>query len=311
MRLVTISDIEAAAATFGDAVLHTPLLPWRDGRLWLKPECLQPIGAFKIRGAYNALSLVPADVRARGVVAYSSGNHAQAVAYVAKLFGVPATIVVPDNTPQVKIDATRSHGAVVKLVPMAQRESAAEAIAAAEGLTLIPPFDHRDVIAGQGTIGLEIVADMPDVEVVVVPISGGGLISGIGTAVKALRPSVRVIGVEPELASETSIGFRSKTLVHWSADDRARTVADALRGQPSELTFAHILSVVDDVVTVSEEEMLDTVGLLARRSRLVAEPGGAAAVAAYLNRGLPEGKTVAVVSGGNIDPALLARVLAG
>jgi threonine dehydratase len=144
---------------------------------------------------------------------------------------------------------------------------------------------------------------------VVVPISGGGLISGIGTALKALVPSVRVIGVEPELAGETTLSFAEKRLIHWSADDRARTVADALRGQPSELTFAHILSVVDDVITVSEEEMLSTVGVLARRSRLVAEPGGAAAVAAYLNRDLPAGKTVCVVSGGNINPSLLAQIL--
>ncbi|GLZ32807.1 serine/threonine dehydratase [Lentzea sp. NBRC 105346] len=304
MRLVTISDIEAAAEAISPVVLRTPLLPWGDGQLWLKPENLQPIGAFKIRGAFNALSRLP---EGTNVVAYSSGNHAQAVAYAAKLAGVKATIVVPDNTPQLKIDATRSHGADVVLVPIGQREARAEELVEELGAALIPPFDHPDVIAGQGTIGLEIVADLPDVSTVIVPVSGGGLISGIATAVKSLRPGVRVIGVEPELAGDAAESFRAGELVRWSPQDRARTIADGLRAEPSELTFAHIRKYVDDIVTVSDEEIGAAVAQIARRTRIVAEPSGATVVAAYPK--VANGKTVGVVSGGNIEPALLARLL--
>ncbi len=317
MELTTIDDIEAAAARISGSIVRTPLLPclWAGdaasaGRsLWLKPEQLQPIGAFKIRGAANAIGLIPPDVRANGVVAYSSGNHAQAVAYVAKLYGVPATIVVTTNTPQVKIDATRGHGAEVLIVPPAERESAAEEAVRERGGTLVPPFDHRDVIAGQGTIGLEIAADLPDVEVVLVPVSGGGLISGVATAIKAKAPHARVIGVEPELAGDTAEGFRLGRMPSWSTDDRARTIADGLRSTPSELTFAHVQKFVDDVVTVTEDQIKEAIGVLATRSRVVAEPSGAVTTAAYLHADLPKGRTVAVLSGGNVDPALLAEVL--
>jgi threonine dehydratase len=317
VELTTIDDIEAAAARISGSIVRTPLLPclWAGdaasaGRsLWLKPEQLQPIGAFKIRGAANAIGLIPPDVRANGVVAYSSGNHAQAVAYVAKLYGVPATIVVTTNTPQVKIDATRGHGAEVLIVPPAERESAAEEAVRERGGTLVPPFDHRDVIAGQGTIGLEIAADLPDVEVVLVPVSGGGLISGVATAIKAKAPHARVIGVEPELAGDTAEGFRLGRMPSWSTDDRARTIADGLRSTPSELTFAHVQKFVDDVVTVTEDQIKEAIGVLATRSRVVAEPSGAVTTAAYLHADLPKGRTVAVLSGGNVDPALLAEVL--
>ncbi len=313
MQLITIDDIEAAAARVRGTAVRTPLVPclWadEDRPLWLKPEQLQPIGAFKIRGAANAIAQIPEIVRQNGVVAYSSGNHAQAVAYTAKLYGVPATIVVTTNTPLVKIDATARHGAKVVVVPPADRESAAEEIVAREGGTLVPPFDHPHVIAGQGTIGLEIAADLPDVEVVLVPVSGGGLISGIATAVKAKAPGATVIGVEPELAGDTADGFRAGRLPDWSTDDRARTIADGLRSTPSELTFAHITKLVDDVVTVTEDEIKQAIGVLATRSQQVAEPSGAVTTAAYLHRDLPKGRTVALVSGGNIDPALLVEVL--
>ncbi|MFI9010339.1 threonine/serine dehydratase [Actinosynnema sp. NPDC053489] len=306
MDLVTISDIRAAADRIRGAAVRTPLLRFDDG-LWLKPESLQPVGAFKLRGAYNALARLPEDVRARGVVAYSSGNHAQAVAYAAKLFGVPAAIVVPDNTPRVKVEATLSHGAEVVQVPMAERESRAAELVAERGATLIPPFDHRDVIAGQGTVGLEVVADLPDVAAVLVPVSGGGLISGVAAAVKALSPSTRVIGVEPELAGDTAESLRAGELVRWPAELRARTIADGLRAEPSELTFAHLRAHVDDVVTVTEEQIGEAVGLLARRARLVVEPSGAVTVAAHLAR--PAERTVAVLSGGNVDPEVFARYL--
>lgn len=313
MQLITIDDIEAAATRIRSAAVRTPLVPclWADDDrpLWLKPEQLQPIGAFKIRGAANAVARIPEEARKDGVVAYSSGNHAQAVAYTAKLYGIPATIVVSTNTPQVKVDATRRHGAEVLIVPPADRESVAHEFVERNGGTLVPPFDHPDIIAGQGTIGLEIAADLPDVEVVLVPVSGGGLIAGIATAIKAKAPKARVIGVEPELAGDTADGFRQGRLPDWSTDDRARTIADGLRSTPSELTFAHITKLVDDVITVSEDQIRDAIGVLANRSHLVAEPSGAVTTAAYLHADLPKGRTVALVSGGNIDPALLAEVL--
>ncbi|GGP35229.1 threonine ammonia-lyase [Saccharothrix coeruleofusca] len=307
MDLVTLTDIQAAAALIAPAVVRTPLLPQDDG-LWLKPESLQRVGAFKIRGAYHALARLPEQVRARGVIAYSSGNHAQAVASAAALFGIKATIVIPDNAPAVKIEATRAHGAEVVLVPMPERESRARELAEATGATLVPPFDHPDVIAGQGTIGLEVLADLPDVATVLVPVSGGGLISGVAAAVKALRPSAAVVGVEPELAADAAESFRAGARVPWSPADRARTVADGLRAELSELTFAHLRAFVDDVVTVSEGEILDAVRVLARRARLVVEPTGAVAVAAHLKSPRP-GKTVAVVTGGNVDPEVFARIL--
>jgi threonine dehydratase len=313
VRLTTLDDIEEAGRLVRDLAVTTPLLPclWADPArpLWLKPENLQPIGAFKLRGAANAIGRVPEDVRARGVVAYSSGNHAQAVAYVAKLYGIPATIVVTENTPQVKIDATRRHGAEVLVVPNTDRELVANQVVEERGGTLIPPFDHADVIAGQGTIGLEIATDLPDVDLVLVPVSGGGLISGIAAAIKAKTPKAQVIGVEPALAGDTAESFRLGSLADWSTADRARTIADGLRSAPSELTFAHIREYVDDVVTVSEDEIRDAMGVLATKSAIVAEPSGAVTTAAYLHVDLPKGNTVAVVSGGNVDPALLAEVL--
>jgi threonine dehydratase len=311
--LTTIDDIEAAARRIGDRIVRTPLLPclWADADrpLWLKPEQLQPIGAFKIRGAANAIGKLPEDVRTRGVVAYSSGNHAQAVAYVARLYGVRATIVVTTNTPLVKIEATRRHGAEVLIVPPEDRESAADEVVARNGGTLIPPFDHPDVIAGQGTIGLEIAADLPDVEVVLVPVSGAGLISGVAAAIRARAPHARVVGVEPELAGDTAAAFHTGRHPDWSTDDRARTIADGLRSQPSELTFAHVRELVDDMVTVTEDQIRDAIAVLATKSQVVAEPSGAVTTAAYLNAALPKGRTVAVLSGGNIDPALLAEIL--
>jgi threo-3-hydroxy-L-aspartate ammonia-lyase len=307
MGLVTISDIQAAADRIKGAAVRTPLLRFDDG-VWLKPESLQPVGAFKVRGAYNALARLTEDVRARGVVAYSSGNHAQAVAYAAKLFGVPAVIVVPEDTPRVKVEATLSHGAEVVQVPMALREARAAELVAERGATLIPPFDHPDVIAGQGTVGLEVIADLPDVATVLVPVSGGGLISGVATAVKALSPTTRVVGVEPELAGDAAESLRVGTLIRWPAADRARTIADGLRAEPSELTFEHMRAYVDDIVTVSEEQIGEAVGVLARRARLVVEPSGAVTLAAHLARP-SSGTTVAVLSGGNVDPEVFARYL--
>jgi threonine dehydratase len=315
VNLTTLDEITQAAARIADTAVHTPLLPcgWADPDrpLWIKPENLQPVGAFKIRGAANAIARIPAAARPRGVVAYSSGNHAQAVAYVAKLYGLPAVIVVPENTPAVKIEATRAHGAEVVVVPITDREIVAQRLVAERGATLIPPFDHPDVIAGQGTVGLEIAADLPSVELVLVPVSGGGLASGVAAAIKARCPGARVFGVEPELAADATESLAAGERVHWPAADRERTSADGLRAEPSELTFAHLRKLLDGMVTVSEAEIGSTVALLANRAHLVAEPSGAVATAAYLHRAadLPRGRTVAVVSGGNIGPLDLARLL--
>jgi threonine dehydratase len=315
MQLVTIDDIRAAAIRIRGSVVRTPLVPapWGDPDrpLWLKPENLQAIGAFKVRGAFNAISRLDDATRVRGVVAYSSGNHAQAVAYAAATFGIPAHIVMPEETPEVKIAATRSHGADVVLCAAGQREKVADEVVASTGGVLIPPFDHPDVIAGQGTIGLEIAEDLPEVANVIVPVSGGGLASGIGTAVRALAPQAKVIGVEPELAADTAASLAAGHRVDWSIEDRNRTIADGLRSQPSELTFAHLQRVLDGLVTVSENDIRAAVREIAMRAHLVAEPSGATALAAYRSRATPPGPTVVVVSGGNVEPALLAEILTG
>ena len=316
MELVTISDVEAAAKRVADVAVRTPLLlqTWDPrGTLWLKPENLQPVGAFKVRGAFNAIASLDEAARSRGVIAYSSGNHAQAVAYAAQRYGVPAVIVVPDVAPRIKVEATRSYGAEVVEVPIGEHEAKAHELAAERGLPLVAPFDDAAVIAGQGTTGLEIAEDLPDVEVVLVPVSGGGLASGVGAAIKARCPRAKVIGVEPALAGDTAEGLRLGRRVDWPQADRARTIADGLRAQPSELTFAHLQAYLDGMVTVSENEIREAVRVLARKARLVAEPSGAVTTAAYLSHAeeLPAGKTVALVSGGNADPALFAEILAG
>jgi threonine dehydratase len=315
VQLVTVEDIRAAADRVRDAIVRTPLLRagWADPDrpLWIKPENLQPVGAFKVRGAFNAVSRLDESVRARGVVAYSSGNHAQAVAYAAAAFGVTAHIVMPDETPNIKVEATRGLGAEVVLCGPGQRERVAAEVVEQTGGVLIPPFDHPDVIAGQGTIGLEIAQDLPEVQNVLIPVSGGGLASGIGTAVKALCPNATVFGVEPELAGDTAEGLRLGHRVNWSIEDRNRTIADGLRSQPSELTFAHLQKVLDGVVTVSEDEIRAAVRELAYKAHLVAEPSGAVALAAYRQGSTPPGRTVIVLSGGNIEGTMLREILAG
>jgi threonine dehydratase len=311
MDLVTIEDVRAAAERIKGVAVRTPLLSclWGDPKrpLWIKPENLQPTGAFKIRGAHNAV----ARLTGQPVVAHSSGNHAQALAYAARAAGVPATIVMPDSAPTVKIERTRALGAEVVLVPIAEREERAAELVEQRGGVFIPPFDHPDVIAGQGTVGLEIAEDLPDVEVVLVPISGGGLISGVATAIKALAPSAQVIGVEPELAADVAESFRQGSQAHLPLADRVRTIADGLRMEPSELTYAHIAARVDAVVTVTEDEIRSAIRTLAHEARLVAEPSGAVTVAAYLNRAeaLPAGRTVAIVSGGSVDPSAFLSYL--
>ena len=313
MDLVSLADIRAAADDIAGTVVRTPLLPtlW-DDELWLKPESLQPVGSFKLRGATHAVARLDPAARARGVVTHSSGNHGQALAYAARAAGVPCTVVVPEGAPQIKVDRIRALGAEVRLVPPARRLAEAERVAAESGAALVPPFDDPRIIAGQGTIGLEIVADLPDVDVVLVPVGGGGLSSGIATAVKALRPSATVIGVEPLLAADARDSLAAGEVVVWDVERTYRTSADGLRTHLSALTLAHLGVRLDGIVTVTEDEIGAAMGRLVREARLVVEPSAAVAVAARLfhRDELPAGRTVAVVTGGNVDPVVLASILA-
>ena len=316
--LVSLAEIRDAARLLASVAIRTPLVPVPrlNTGLLVKPESLQPTGSFKLRGAYTAISASGPQARERGVIAHSSGNHGHAVAYAAALLGVHAVVVVPSTAPKVKTDAIADYGAeLVTVAPtMSARIAATEELSARHGYALIPPFDDRRVIAGQGTIGLEIAADCPQVDLVMVPVSGGGLISGTAAAVRALCPQAAVIGVEPELAADARDSFRRGERVAWPAADTQRTIADALRvEQVGVLPFAHLRELVTDIVTVTEDEMLAAVRLLAKQARLIAEPGGAAAVAAWLFHAaeLPAAsRPVAVLSGGNIDPELLMRILA-
>ncbi|MEO5875368.1 MAG: threonine/serine dehydratase [Streptosporangiaceae bacterium] len=307
--LVSLADIEAAAFRLAGVAVRTPLVVYPGSDLLLKPESLQPVGSFKLRGAYSAMTV--RSERPPGVVAHSSGNHAQAVAYAAKKLGIKAILVIPHTAPTVKIDACVDLGAEIVLVEpdLQVRVETADRLAAAHGYDLIPPFNSREVIAGQGTIGLEILADAPEADVILVPVSGGGLIAGIATAIKSIRPEAKVIGVEPSLAADARDSFLLGRPLAWDPADTNRTMADALRVQQvGEIPFAHIREYVDDIVTVTEEEIHDSMRLIAAKTHLIAEPGGAAATAAYLFHAdeLPGAKTyVSILSGGNVDPGLL------
>lgn len=317
--LVTLSDIEAAAERIGGLVLRTPLIqlphPQRpDDLLHCKAESLQPTSAFKLRGAYNTIAQVLDQAREHGIVAQSSGNHARAVAWLAHRLNLRAVIVMPDAAPLPKIEAVRALGAEVEIVPSALRDVRAHELVAQHGYVHVPPYDDPRIIAGQGTVGLEIVQQLPEVDTVLVPISGGGLISGIATAVKALNPETRVIGVEPELAADAAQSFREGRRVTWEQELTYRTVADGLRTPALGMhPWEHVKRYVDDVITVTEEQILAAMRHLALAGRLVAEPSGAVATAAWMHDLVPgqnDGGTIAaVVSGGSVDPALLAKVL--
>lgn len=315
--MVTLDDLRSAQARLQGVARQTPLLLSRSlsegvGQpVYLKAESLQFGGAFKLRGAYNKVSSLSAGEKARGVVAHSSGNHAQAVAFACKLLGVKAVIVIPENAVQVKVQATLSHGAqVVRSGPsLEEREQVVGELRARHGYVLVHPFDDPLIIAGQGTAGLEIVEALPGVATVFVPIGGGGLISGTALAAKSLKPGVRVIGVEPEGANDA---YRSMREGHIVTLDHVDTVADGLRSSHvGRITYEMIKRYVDDIVLVSDAEILDTVQLLLGEEHLVVEPSGAvAATALRLARaGRAAGPSVAVLSGGNIDPTLLRSLL--
>ena len=317
---MSLSTIRAAAARIAGIALKTPLVraPFPGlsrGEVWLKAESLQPIGAFKIRGAANKiLQLTPEEI-GRGVITYSSGNHAQGVAYAARAVGAKAVIVMPSNAPAIKRAATIALGAEVVDVGPASNErlAKAEELVREHGYIVIPPYDDEQIIAGQGTCGLEIVEQLPDVDLVLSPVSGGGLLSGVAAAVKQLKPSVKVFGVEPELAGDTAASFRTGSIVEWPAELTSRTIADGLRTQSVGVrNFAHIQRYVDGIITVSEAEIRAAMRAIVMASRLVPEPSGAVASAALLFHAdeLPAyRKAVAIVSGGNVSIEQLGQVL--
>jgi threonine dehydratase len=327
--LITFPEIQAAASRISGVALRTGLHPVSPERLrlagvaelpfelFLKAESEQPIGSFKLRGAYNRIAQLSKDELARGVITYSSGNHAQGVAYAARALGAKAVIVMPENAPMNKREATQALGAEVVLVGPAssERKLKAEELAAAHGYTIIPPYDDPAIIAGQATCGLEILEQLGvkagDDVVVLSPVSGGGLLSGISTAVKLGMPEgarVQVWGAEPELAADAKESFETKTLVEWPAAKTTRTISDGLRTQSlGVLNFEHILRFVDGIVTVTEEEILAAMRVMLAATAILPEPSGAVTLAAALfhYKQLPAcGRMVAVVSGGNIEPGL-------
>jgi len=322
--MVTLNNIREAQARLNGIAVRTKLLEphiHENGeadkrKLFLKPENQQPIGAFKLRGAYNKVASLPPQERQHGVITYSSGNHAQGVAYAARAMGVKCVVVMPNNVPATKREATKALGAEIVVVGPGskERQLKAEELAAQHGYAIIPPYNDEKIIAGQGTIGLEILEDLPDAECVLAPVGGVGLSSGIATAIKLSNPKIKMIGVEPELAADCFASFHKGEIVEFPAEQVSRTIADGLRTQSvGTLNFEHIRKYVDDIVTVTEEEIGEAMRLLASNPKTVAEPSGAVATAAFLfhRDKLPQTKmNVAVISGGNIEPELLARIRA-
>jgi len=315
--MVNLSDIRSAEARIRGVAVRTRLVEFdsEDGRpLLLKPENQQPIGAFKLRGAYNKIASLSGEERQRGVISYSSGNHAQGVAYAARALNTKAVIVMPNNAPAIKREATARLGAEIVVVGPGsdERKARAEQLAAQHGYVIVPPYNDEQIIAGQGTIGLEILEDLPAVETVFAPVGGGGLISGVAAAIKLSNPKVRVIGVEPELAADAQASLRAGKILQFPADQVSRTIADGLRTQSiGPLNFDHIRAFVDDIVAVTEDEILEATRLLAANPATTAEPSGAVATAGFVFRRkeLPATKvTVAIISGGNIEPELLERL---
>ncbi len=317
MPLIELEDVERAAQQLAGVVHRTPVLTSRTldertgARVAVKAECFQRGGAFKFRGAYNKISSLDEDTLQRGVLAYSSGNHAQAVAIAASLLGSHATIVMPEDAPAAKLDATRGYGA--EIVPYDRwtesREKIGAGLAEERGLALVRPYDDPLVMAGQGTVALELLDETPELGVLLVPVSGGGLIAGCATAAKALRPEIRVVGVEPEAGDDTRRSLAAGERVHI---DVPRTIADGLQAaEPGELTFEVNRERVDEIVTVSDGEIVEAMVFLFDRLKIVAEPSGAVGIAALLSRKLAaRGASVGVViSGGNVGAARFAELV--
>ncbi|NUT36847.1 MAG: threonine ammonia-lyase [Hamadaea sp.] len=314
--LVELDDIQAARVLLRDIVRTTPVEPCRPlsaklaGPVWLKCENLQRAGSYKVRGAYTRIARLGAEERRRGVVAASAGNHAQGVAVAATALGVPSTVYMPVGAPLPKVAATKGYGARVELVGANVDEAlvAAKEFAEETGAVFIHPFDHPDVIAGQGTVGLEILEQVPDVRTIVTGIGGGGLISGVAVAVKTLRPDVRIVGVQAAGAAAFPPSLRAG---HPVKLDQLNTIADGIAVlRPGDLTYQHVSKLVDEVVTVTDEEISRALLMLLERGKLVVEPAGGVGVAALLSGAVKaESPAVAILSGGNIDPLLMLRVI--
>jgi len=327
--MITLSDLHTAQSRIHGIIVRTRLIefpqsmwgqppsaiqPGTSRLLYLKPENQQPIGAFKLRGAYNKIASLSQAERECGVISYSSGNHAQGVAYAARALKTKAVIVMPNNAPVIKREATRKLGAEIVLVGPGsdERKSKAEELATQHGYIIVPPYNDEKIIAGQGTIGLEILEDLPELETVLSPVGGGGLISGVATAIKLSKPSAKVIGVEPELAADAHASLRAGKIVQFPAEQVSRTIADGLRTQSvGSINFEHIRKYVDDIITVSEDEIRQAMKLLATNPQTIAEPSGAVALAGFLfhRHQLPNTKlNVAIISGGNIEPQMLEEL---
>jgi threonine dehydratase len=316
--LIGLKDLHCAQSRLRGITTRTRLIEFhhadRTRRLYLKPENQQPIGAFKLRGAYNKIASLSEDERKRGVISYSSGNHAQGVAYAARALKVKAVIVMPNNAPAIKREATAALGAEIVLVGpgSTERQLKAEELAAQHGYVIVPPYNDEKIIAGQGTIGLEILEDLPGVEAVFSPVGGGGLISGVAAAIKLTKPEVQVIGVEPELAADAQASLRAGKIVQFPAEQVSRTIADGLRTQSvGAINFEHMQCFVDAIVTVSEDEIRHALKLLSVNPETVAEPSGAVATAGFLFHAdqFPETElNVAIISGGNIEPKMLEEL---
>jgi threonine dehydratase len=312
-------DVREAARRLDGVAHRTPVLTSRTfderagTRAFFKCENLQRAGAFKFRGAYNTVVRLTGAERACGVVSYSSGNHAQGLALAARLLGAPAVIVMPNDAPEVKLAATRGYGAEIVLYERAEgkREEIARRIGAERGMTLVPPFDHPHIIAGQGTAGLELLEEVRDLDVLVVPVGGGGLISGCALAAHALRPSARVVGVEPAQANDSYLSLARGERV---ATAQAQSIADGLLPTaPGEITFPIMKAHVHSIALVTDEEIADAVRFLHERMKIVVEPSGAATAAALLHgriEGVRGAKVGVILSGGNVDPNALTAILA-
>jgi threonine dehydratase len=334
MPTITLADIHAARERIAGVAVRTPLVRLDRARLrmagfpelaermpdiYLKDESAQPIGSFKLRGAYNRIAQLSPEQLQRGVITYSSGNHAQGVAYAGSVLGAKAIIVMPENAPTIKREATIALGAEIVMVGPAssERRLKAEELAAAHGYTIIPPYDDPAIIAGQATCGVEILEQLPDVSLVLSPVSGGGLLSGVATGIKLTceaegRMPPKVCGCEPELAADATESFRTRKLTEWPAALTTRTICDGLRTQSlGRLNFEHILCFVDGIRTLSEAEIRLATRIYLAATSIVAEPSGAITLASALfhTADLPAGaKVVAIVSGGNLEPGLRSEL---
>ena len=325
-ELVTLDEIRAAQQRLAGVAVRTPLYRVERARLrmmkfaepefdiYIKAENEQPIGSFKLRGAYNMVAQLSPEALRRGVITYSSGNHAQGVAYAARALGAKAVIVMPDNTPEIKKAATKALGAEIVVVgpSSSERQAKAEELATQFGYAVIPPYNDKAIIAGQATCAMEILEQLPSVDLILAPVSGGGLLAGSSAAAKLSaavdKPGVQVWGAEPELAADAKESFEAKRLVTWPAEKTTRTMGDGLRTQSlGALNFEHVMAYVDGIVAVSEEEIVSAMRVMLAATKLVPEPSGAVALAAALYHAheLPKVRKVAVVlSGGNLEPEL-------